>query len=243
MKRIILNLVLGLLLSTMVSCTTQGDDYRVKNPTQAPTTVTLDPNWTSEPIPTDSSDELVTDNPYGYLQYINPDRLFNIGEWFDNHDVFFRINSVEIHTDLERVNTEKIYEGFLSGIKAGKAWFFVIEMDIRNEKEEPVEVCLGVIQGWEQHKDQGSTFTNFEYCEPAMYEGVNANYYLLQPGEEVHFTLIEASNCDSKVLEDTYYVKIPNYVYLPRPDPNELFYNTNAYVVVNKDKSEVDVYE
>lgn len=240
---LIMVLLITMVLITMASCSTQEEDYRIKNPTEAPSVVTLDPNWTPEPIPTDSSGEPITDNPYGYLQYINPDRLFNIGEWFDNHDVFFRVNSVEIHTDLERVDTEKVYEGFLEELKAGKGWFFIIDMDVRNGTEEPVDLCLGVIKGWKQWKDQGGGFTILEYFEPAMYEGVNAHNYLLQPGEERNFTLTEAFDGDFSLLEDTYYIKIPEYVYVPRPDPNESFYYVDAYVVVNKDKSEVDVYE
>ena len=234
----------------MASCNTQQDYYE-KNPTptigdttQQPV-YTYDLDWTPMPQPTDSKGETITGNPY---DYINPERLYNIGEWFDIFDVYFRVNSVEITDSLVDINKEKLYKNDVTRIETGEIKLFVINLDVRNEREEAVDHSFGNTKGWIQNKDVGYYVTELRYYEPEMdWEDIkHANFYLFQPGEECNFTLVAALYDPEEVLgaEGNLYVQIPAIGDVGNSafGTEDGAYLYNAYVAVGKDKSEVDVY-
>ena len=249
MRKSILLLTI-LLLLTAVSCNTQ-QEYHEKNPTPTVATTTqqpvytYDPDWTPMPQHTNSKGEVLEGNPY---DYINPERVYNIGEWFDISDVYFRVNSVEITDSLEGINTEKLFKGDAELIKTGGMKLLIINLDVRNEREEAIDHCFANTTGWIQNKDVGYYITELLYYEPAMdWDDIkHANFYLFQPGEEGNFTLIEALYEPEQLvnMEEKFYIQIPVTGDVGNPvwELEGSGYLYDSYVVINKDKSEVDVY-
>lgn len=250
MKKIRFCVVL-LLLITAVSCTSQGEDYQVKNPTQGPTVYTYDPNWTPMPAPTDANGKEVTGNPY---EYVNPDRLFNKGEWMDMCGMQFRFNSVKFTKAIDGIDPEKI-DAFnfnrsvfgrmvdKEGNLYGDYSYVVMNVDAKNVSEEEIVTSLGFLLV-SHIKDSMNTSAFWEYRENSkeIERDDRQEDYIFQPGEEVNITLYGWIK-DCNIDEDTLYFYIPNYAVDAVPDGEGTQYLYSVWVPINRDKSDAKIYD
>lgn len=252
MKKAVLCLTILMLttivLLTVVSCSTQESEYYEKHPTQTttPYPYTYDPNWTSVPQPTDANGVELPGDPY---HYINPERLFNMGEWMDIAGVQIRLNSVEVTKKLGDMKLELMVSAGTKnkideeGTLYGNQSYVIMSIDISNQTEEAAKICVGDFGLYRQVLDERQVVTTFCYMEPSMYEGPDSSYYLMQPGKKITFThysrLVNDTYIDNKEL----YFHVPSWdISIAPVEEEDWYYGYAVWVPMNQDKSEVDVF-
>lgn len=246
-KRIVcIVLILSVLLA---SCTAEGEHF-LKNPTQAPVIHTLDPNWTPMPQPTNGNGVELTGNPY---DYINPERLFDVGEWLDVAGMQFRFNGVEFTKALGDMDAEKmsVFQSAhntnvgkivdADGNLYGNYSYVIMHVDMKNNTSNATEFAVGNLGLITKTLEQRSGTNEIRYISPEQYQNKHRLYYLLQPGEEVHFTFYSVMD-DCRIDNENLYFYINSDLveFVPDIEGKQYFYD--AYVPINLKKSEVDVY-
>lgn len=249
-KCLIMVLLITIVLSTMVSCSTQEEDYRIKNPTKGPSVATLNPDWTPMPQPTDAGGAELPGEPY---DYINPERLFNMGEWMDIEGVKFRLNSVEFTKKAEGIDPEKMNAFHASrpnfgemvdaaGNLYGNHSYVILCFEIQNNTTEAMQINLAGIDLSEHVQDERYSVTNLQYIEPAMYASPDDGLCLVQSNETLTFKYY-STIADHFIDDDTLYFHIPSFLVTTVPIVDAAwYYDYSVWVPINKDKSEVDVY-